>query len=362
MSKVSGLLVRGLPSAHDAGLPAPGIAMLHHLVLRSVRSVVWIALVGSLVGVGASTVRLLPWLVAPDVPGTVSLAFFRSLLLAALEVVLLLAVPIGAALEVARWRADGTITALQSLGVGPLRQLSNVAVVALGASALCLLVSTQSALLAESPGRLSNELLQAAARSACRDQRPARVPLVGATWLCCMGQARLAGRIPTDGPARMAWSAKDAEFSPGLQRVELHDARWTLAKPAVSVEARTVVLTGLLPWVVPSSTSAPLRAAATALTALAAALASTWALLRWPSPSRARALCVAVSSTLGFLLLGASTLSSVGWLGLPLLLTLGGVVPIVVARATLSARLPIALTDVRKRKTVRNARAGLFDE
>lgn len=340
----------------------PTFVMLRHLVLRSARSVAWVVLVGMLVGAGASTVRLLPWIVAPDVPLPVGVAFLRSLLLAAVEVVLLLAVPIGAALEVTRWRADGTVAALRALGVGPVRQTGNVVVVALAASALCLLVSLESAAVAEAPGSLSNELLQAAARSACRDERPARVPLAGATWLCCSGRARLAGRLPDDGPARMAWTARDASFSPGLQRIELHDAHWTFAEPAVSVRARTVVLTGLLPWVVPASTPAALRALATALTALGAALASSWALLRWPSSSRARALCVAVSSTLGFLLLGPALLSWAGPLGLAPILLLACGVPVVVARATLSARLPTTRVGVRKRKTVRNARAGLSDE
>ena len=335
--------------------------MLPHLAIRTLRTVAWVALICSLLGMGAATVRLLPWLVSPDVPLSVSLAFFRSLALASTEVALFIALPLGCALEVARWVADGTASTLRTLGVSPLRQSSNVAVVGLAVSLVALAVSTESANTAGAPGDLSNALVDAAAVDACRTGRAARVPLVDVAWLCSSGSPRLAGRVPVRGAAAMVWTAANARFSSDLTQIQLDDVRWSVSQPAITIHAKHVVLTGFAPWLVPNHVSPGLRGVATALVSWLAAVAGAWALLRWPSPSRARALIVGIAGTLGFLLVGGTVIGSASWSGLPLLVILAVVVPTAVARVSAFARLPGTLAGGTKRDVVHKPTTEISD-
>lgn len=335
--------------------------MLPHLVIRTARTVAWVALLCSLLGMGAATVRLLPWLVSPDVPWRVSLAFFRSLALASTEVALFIALPLGCALEVVRWVADGTAATLRTLGVGPLRQATNIAVVGLAVSLMGLAVSAESANVAGAPGDLSNALVEAAGAEACRTGRAARVPLIDVAWLCSDGSPRLAGRLPTRGGAAMVWTAAHARFSKDLEQIELDDVRWSVPRPAVSIHANHVVLTGFTPWLVPNHVAPRLRSVATALVSWLAALACAWALLRWPSPSRARGLVVAVAGALSFFLVGGPLIRAASWFALPVLALLAVTVPVAVARVTAFARLPTTPAGGTKRDVVHEPTTEISD-
>ncbi|HNS96790.1 MAG TPA: hypothetical protein PKL73_07550, partial [Polyangiaceae bacterium] len=73
--------------------------MLIHLVFKIGRSVLWVSLIALLLGAAGALVRVLPWIVADDVPWSVSFTFFRTLVLASTEVALFIALPLGCALE-----------------------------------------------------------------------------------------------------------------------------------------------------------------------------------------------------------------------------------------------------------------------
>ncbi|PKN48226.1 MAG: hypothetical protein CVU63_05710 [Deltaproteobacteria bacterium HGW-Deltaproteobacteria-20] len=333
------MLDKAVVTPYGAVDAALRIVMLTHLVLKAWRTVLWVALIAVLIGAAGATVRLLPWLVAGDVPGAVSLAFFETLVLASAEVGLVIALPVGCGIEVVRWGHDGVGATLRTLGVRPLRQASHVASVALVLGALTVAVSFRSAAVAASPGHLSNALLEAAGDEACASGRALRVPLVQAVWLCSQGVPRLVGWLPPRGPPSVAWTASRARFTSSLDRIDLDHVTWVNG-PSTVIRARHVVITGFLPWLVPASVSSSLRAVASGLSACLAALATAWALLRWPTPSRARALLVAAAGTLGFLLFGGFLLHHLGWSGLPhvALLAAGG--PLALAWATRFPWLP----------------------
>ncbi len=316
-----------------------GFVMLPHLVFKTWRTVLWVALIAVLTGAAAASVRLLPWLVAEDIPADVSLVFFETLLLASTEVGLVIALPLGCGIEVVRWGHDGAGAALRSLGVRPLRQASHVASVALLLGAITAAVSHRSAGVASSPGHLSNMLLDAAGDQACTSGRAMRVPLLQAVWLCSQGTPTLVGWLPDRGPPSVAWTASRARLSSRLDRIDLDDVTWVNG-PSTVIRVRHVVITGFLPWLAPSSVPPSLRAAASGLSATLAALATAWALVRWPMPSRARALLVAAAGTLGFLLLGGLLLRS-GWPGLLPVSVLAFGSPLVVAWATRFPWLPV---------------------
>ncbi|MFO0571355.1 MAG: hypothetical protein U0263_37345 [Polyangiaceae bacterium] len=75
----------------------------------------------ALFGLAAGLVRLLPWLVSPEVPLDVSLPFARALGAGATEMAFLIGAPLGTALAVARFVERGEARALHALGVTPAR-------------------------------------------------------------------------------------------------------------------------------------------------------------------------------------------------------------------------------------------------
>jgi len=296
-------------------------------------------MVAALVGGACAGVRLLPWIAADDVPWAVSIVFLEALLLAAVEVGLALALPLGVALEAERWGHDGTVVALRTLGVGPLRLAANALAVSVMVGVLVVAISFRSTTMAASPGELSNDLLAAAGDEACASGRPVRVPLVQAAWLCMDGKPWLVGWFPAHGQPTLVWKASHARFGSNLDRVEFKDTT-LVAGSASSVRANDVVMTGFLPWLVPTTVPPPLRASATGAAACGAALAATWSLVRWPLASKVRAVLVGTGGMLLFLFVGALVLRSMGWLGLVLLLV--GVVgcPVLLAWLTRFHRLP----------------------
>lgn len=308
--------------------------MLPHLIVRTARTVVKVTVLASLLGFAAATVRVLPWLVAPDVPASASLVFLGALAIASLEVVLLVALPLGVVLAVTGWVQDGTSGTLATLGMSPAGQCANVAWVAIAAAALGFATSTRAAEGAFAPGRLSNAMVSAARSSGCATEAPARIPLLEVAWLCDRDSRRLAGAFPSDGPAAFAWTASTLTFSDDLDRFSLSDAHWALRKPRVNVRADTIVITGFAPWVTPSSAHPLLRAGATSTTSLLAALASAWSAIRWPSVSRARAVVMAATPLVAFLTVGVAGIQALGWAMLPVLACTAILLPMVIAWAT----------------------------
>ena len=136
--------------------------MLPHLVIGTWRSVLWVAMIALLVGAAAALVRLLPWIAARDVPAAVSLVFLQAMLLASTEVALVLSLPLGIGIEVVGWGHNGTVSALRALGVGPLRQAANALSVLVLLGLAIVAVSWHASVSNESPGQLSNALLDAA--------------------------------------------------------------------------------------------------------------------------------------------------------------------------------------------------------
>jgi hypothetical protein len=177
-------------------------------------------------GVCAAGVRLLPWLLSPDVPREVALQFARVLVGVAGEAAYVVGLPLGAALASATLHERGEARALFALGVSP-RQI------ALGSwRTLLLLVVSFGAVSwgvgrgPDAPGAFANRLLEAG-KTSCSNARArssAMVPLLDVTWLCFPGQApRLVGGVP--GARQRVWfTAEGASANTGMTQVTLRGA------------------------------------------------------------------------------------------------------------------------------------------
>ena len=200
------------------------------------------ALMGAVfvVGVAAGWVRLLPWLLAPEVPAEVVVTFGRLLLAAALRAAVLVGGLAGVGLTVARWREGGELRALEGLGVHPARPLA-AAALALVVVALPLLWTAD---LMSSPQQRSGAVVQrlsdAAERSCGGDALQTRsVPVLGLTWWCTEPP------LAVGALGRRGWfSAREVRVSDDLDRVTLTEV--TVATTGrVRVEADEATIRGL---------------------------------------------------------------------------------------------------------------------
>lgn len=250
-----------------------------------------------LLGAVGALVRLLPWLLAPDVPLEVSWPFARALLAAAAEAAVLLGVPMGAAWAAATSVERGEARALHALGVGPVELTRSIlpALVALAAGYVALAVAWDSG--ADRPGVLAGRLVDRG-RASCetaRTPRAASVPLVQVSWLCFPGRSsRVTGPLP--GIAGRAWfSARALTPSEDLRVIALDDLHVTARTPGgktLSLSAGLGVVRGLPPWGRSAKLAAMPRAALVAFSALAFALVVVALCLLRGLPGRARALVV----------------------------------------------------------------------
>jgi hypothetical protein len=282
--------------------------MHRYLLAKMAASTAIATLVCLAIGSFAASVRLLPWIAAESVPTRAAWAFAQALLLAAVEVALLLAPPVGISVLMARLTADGSWVALQSLGVGPARVSVHAGLVAAAAAALSLGASSLWGLQARDPGLLSNELLDAG-RQVCAAPGPREVPLVGVSWLCLQQQPRIAGRIGSGTNAGLAWTASSASFSPDLTAVTLSDVTALAPDSDLRMRLGDVTVTGFVPWLVASPAGALARGLGCALACWASAVAATWTLLVRSSTSRVRALAVGSSGPVAFVLFGPQILA-----------------------------------------------------
>lgn len=149
------------------------------------------------IGVGAGAIRLLPWLVSPDVPLSLAVPFAEELWRRASEVALLVGLPVGAAIAAALFVESGAARSLMALGAPPIRLALAVAQVGL----LFVAVGAAFGLARfghDSPGRFVSRLIEngrVACESAAKQSR-VDVPFVSAAWLCFAGAPRFVGRVP----------------------------------------------------------------------------------------------------------------------------------------------------------------------
>jgi hypothetical protein len=267
-------------------------------LVRSARaSALTTSLAIALVGVVAGTVRLLPWLLDPDVPWGVAAPFARGLAALAFESALAVGWPVGWALACFRFLERGEARVLQTLGEPP---SATVLRLAPQGAALALALATVSAVSgadANAPGRVATELLQAARESCAAARTPSAyvVPFTGMTWLCAPGrEPRLAGAVPSLSWAmgnRGVVTAKDARIAGDFRAVELDDARVGFpGNPPVAVHAGFLTMHGMAPWAHASTLVPILRALLLALSAWSTASVAAYGVLRRAVRGRAGAI------------------------------------------------------------------------
>ena len=201
------------------------------------------------------SLRLLPWLLRPEVPWTVSAPFAAAIGAKATETTLLLGVPLGCALAAARLARQGerararfmlfpTLFAL-GLGVGAASWRAD----------------------ATQPGRVAIGLLQRT-RESCRgaiEPRGAAVPMVAMSWLCFPGhEPRVVGMLPGSG-GQVWFSARGLQAQADLSEFTLEDLRLSGdASPLLSsatLRVKRARVTGLPSWGRPAKLRVATRAA-----------------------------------------------------------------------------------------------------
>ena len=265
--------------------------------LSVVRSAFALALSASsliaLVGAVAGAVRLLPWLLEPEVPWSVAAPFARGLAALAFEAALAVGWPVGWCLACFRAIESGEARVLQTLGEAPGQTVRRL--VGQG-SALAFALATVSFVCASDanePGRVVTELVLGA-RTACAAARtPATyaVPFTGMTWLCAPDrEPRLVGTVPGKKGGAVV-TARSARVSGDFRAIELDDARVLLpGVPPFAVHARTLTMHGMAPWAHASTVPPAVRAALLAVSALCTALIASWGVLRNAVRARAGAM------------------------------------------------------------------------
>ncbi len=201
------------------------------------------------IGLGAALVRLLPWLVAPEVPWRICAPFAALLAGSAFEVAILIGVPLGFGVGAALFVERGEALALLALGASPSRLVLGLVapglmIVALGAG-----VGAGRGSLAA--GGLFTHLVDEG-HGACESRSSRRrvdVPLTSLSWLCLHSGARLAGRIP-GFPGPLWFSATNVIPSEDLGALVVSDVgvAGELGQRTLEFRARRVRITGLSTW------------------------------------------------------------------------------------------------------------------
>jgi hypothetical protein len=267
---------------------------LNVVAIRAARATAWAALAILAIAVLAGGVRVLPWIVAPNVPLRVAMPFARALFSVGLETTLLAAPPIGWALCAATLVERGEARALFATGTSPAGVVRTTLVAALGFAVLTGIASLAWGREAAAPGRLARALV-AESKAACGErgdaERAVYVPFVGLTWLCFPdAPPRIAGQLPTGGGA---FSARDLSVSDDLRSLEAVDLRLMFGeKGSVTVRAERADVRGLAPWGRGSNLSAPTRALLLALTGPMLALVAAAIVLTRSVAHRLRSLLI----------------------------------------------------------------------
>ena len=248
--------------------------------------------------IGAGVIRLLPWLLAPEVPLEVCWPFAKALAAVAVETAFLIGIPTGYALGAAVFVERGEARALLGLGARPAVLVAKSGVAAVVLAALAFLASVVWGADASSPGRFAAQLIQQGRTSCARAlvPRSVEVPLVGVTWLCFPDRKpRVVGPLP--GAGQRAWfTATDLAPSEDLRSFALGDLRLSVRggrpseRPALRLHASTAIVSGLSPWGRPKELPLRKRAGLTALTGSGLGLLVSWLLV---AGGRARRLSAA---------------------------------------------------------------------
>jgi hypothetical protein len=255
----------------------------------------------ALAGIAAGAVRILPWLLDPDVPWQVAAPFARGLAALALESALVVGWPIGWTLACFRSVESGEARVLQTLGEGPARTVARLAPQGVMFALLLSTVSFVSGADATAPGRIATELLAAGRDSCASAAEPSTivVPFTGMTWLCGAGrEPRLAGAVPGAVGKDAVVTAKSARIAGDFRSAELEDARLLVAgqgRTPFAVHVADLFIHGMSPWARASTLMPALRALLLALAAWATSSVAAYGALR-----------LAVRGRVGAILLGAA--------------------------------------------------------
>src|SRR5688572_10804859 len=168
----------GLPGPRPTrGFEYPGsvVALTKHCA----RAAVWSVAVVLVLAVAAALVRLLPWLLSPDVPFPVALPFAKALLAVAFEAAYFVGVPAGCALGAAVFVERGEARALHCQGASPLRLASECIPFMILVGGLAFTTSSIWQANTENPGRFARVLVERA-REGCSGgvPRSISVPIV----------------------------------------------------------------------------------------------------------------------------------------------------------------------------------------
>jgi len=288
-------------------------------IARSARDAVLVACPAiALAGFAAGAVRVLPWLLDPEVPWRVAAPFARGLAAIAIEAALLIGWPVGWAIACLHFVESGEARVHQTLGEAPIRTVGRLAVQGSVLAAALTCVALLCARDAGAPGRVATELL-AESRASCllaRAPTTYAVPFTDLTWLCSPGGEPLLVGSPTPTLHSAIISAKGARVAGDFRALELDDARGLLAgSPPIAFHVASLSMHGMAPWARASTVAPALRALILVSTALAAGILGAYAVLRH-----------AVKTRLGVLVIGAG--SPLGALGLMRLLERAGARPI----------------------------------
>ncbi|HZU81998.1 MAG TPA: hypothetical protein VE987_03730 [Polyangiaceae bacterium] len=280
-------------------------------VARSARAwALTISLSLGALGVVAGAVRLLPWLLDPEVPWRVASPFARGLATVALEAAITVGWPVGWALACHRAHERGEARVLQTLGEPPARTIRRFFPHAVALAVALSTVAVVSGSDSNAPGRVATELI-AQARASCVGARaPAAyvVPFTGLAWLCAPGRPpRLAGEaigglgrgVPGGGAVV---TASDARIAGDFRALELDDARLTLpGRPPWSVHVTTLSMHGMSPWAHASNLPPALRALVLALTAWCAGSVAAYGVLRRAVRARSGAIALGAAGPIAAL-------------------------------------------------------------
>ena len=251
----------------------------------------------------AGAVRVLPWLLDPDVPARAALPFARGVAELAIEAAVMIGWPIGWALAALRFAERGEARAMMLLGESPAKTALAQWRVAAPFVIMLTIASSLGAFDANAPGRMAQELL-AQGRAACAATTTPRtysIPFVTATWICTPGAAPV---LYGSGPGALhsvVFSAKNASIAGDMRRIDLEDARFSLDSIHADVHANRVVLHGMSPFTHASNVPPIERAIIAVLAAALAAAGAIWACLTRRARGQLAAIAIAAAGPLAAL-------------------------------------------------------------
>ncbi len=259
----------------------------------------------------AGVVRLLPWLVSPEVPLEVSAPFAKALLRAALEAAILVGPAAGFAYAGAEIVDSGQARALFALGAAPHRLALGAIPSSLGVVAVAVAIAWLVGFNPVEPGRFAAQLVDEGRESCAGVERPrsVEVPMAGITWLCFPGQPpRVVGEVPRSR-GRAWFTATGIELGDDLSTISVRGlelrARGDERISQVRVSADEAHVSGLTPW--GSTARSPWRSALPFLIAVVLGPLGLGLVLRFGIQSRW------LAGAIG----GGAGVAALGGLGLP---------------------------------------------